>query len=334
MKSADASSEPSRPYATPFLRWDLKNFLFLAFCLMVGTAGLPHILMRFYTLQSVSAARHSVIWTLVFICLLYFSAPALAAFVYHDVLEKIVGTPIAQLPAWFTHWAKVGLMSWTDINRDGVLQFAELTMRADMVVLASPEIAGLPYVISGLVAAGGLAAALSTADGLLLTISNALSHDLYYKIINPKASVVLRLTIARTLLVVAALIAAWVATYNLAIIVELVAWAFSLSASSFFPVLVMGVFWKRATKAGGIAGLLVGTGVTLFYMIGSRFFGLDWFGVRTIASGIFGVPAAFITIWIVSLLTPPPPKEIQHLVDKIRYPKGAAKGHEIGLAGH
>lgn len=333
-KSAETAAKGPIPYTEPFKRLDFKNFIFLTFCLMVGTAGLPHILMRFYTLPSVSAARRSVAWTLSFIALLYLSAPALAAFVYYTLLHKIVGTPIAELPEWFTKWADIGLMSWVDVNKDGILQFAELSMRPDMVVLAAPEIAGLPYVISGLVAAGGLAAALSTADGLLLTISNALSHDLYYKIINPTASMKTRLILARSLLIIAALIAGYVATFNLAIIVELVAWAFSLAAASFFPALVVGVFWKRATNVGGIAGLIVGIGVTLFYMIGSRFYGLDWFGVKTIASGIFGVPAAFLTIWIVSLLTPPPPKEIQDLVVKLRYPRGAAKGDEAGLAGH
>ncbi len=334
VKSAETSAKGIVPYSTPFNRLDFKNFIFLTLCLMVGTAGLPHILMRFYTLPSVQAARRSVIWTLFFIGLLYISAPALAAFVYYTLLTKIVGTPIDQLPAWFAHWANVGLISWVDVNADGILQYAELALRPDMVVLASPEIAGLPYVVSGLIAAGGLAAALSTADGLLITISNALSHDLYFKIINPRASMRVRILMAKTLLLVAGLIAAYTATYNLAVIAELVAWAFSIAAASFFPVLVMGTFWKRASKEGGIAGLLVGLSTTLFYMVGSRFYGLDWFGVKTVASGIFGLPLAFLTIWIVSMLTPAPPKEVQDLVSKLRYPRGAARGDEVGLAGH
>ena len=183
------------------------------------------------------------------------------------------------------------------------------------MVLATPEIAGLPFVITGLVMAGGLAAALSTADGLLLTIANAISHDLYYNVINPKASLVRRLTITKILLVVTALIAAYVATFRLAIIVELVAWAFSLAGASFFPALVMGIWWKRANKAGRVLGHGRRPRASpLYYMIGSRFYGVSWFGTQTIASAIFGLPVGFLTIWIVSLLTAPPPKEVQDLV--------------------
>jgi cation/acetate symporter len=210
------------------------------------------------------------------------------------------------------------------MNLDGILQFAELTIGADAIVLATPEIAGLPYVISGLVAAGGLAAALSTADGLLLTISNSLSHDFYYKIIDQNASIVKRLTISRTLLVVTAAIAAWVATFKLTIIVELVAWAFSIAAASFFPALVMGVWDKRANKPGAVSGMLAGFGITLFYMVGSRFYGLDWWGIKTISSGLFGIPLGFLAIFVVSRLTAPPSREIQDFVESVRYPRGAA----------
>ena len=259
--------------------------LALTFCLMVGTAGLPHILMRYYTVPSVKDARISVGWSLFFIFLLYFTAPAYAAFARNEVLSNIIGLPIAQLPAWMANWGKVGLVSFKDINADGILQFYELTIGADAIVLAMPEIAGLPYVISGLVAAGGLAAALSTADGLLLTISNALSHDLYYKMIDPHASITRRLTISRILLVVTALISAYVATFKLTIIVELVAWAFSIAAASFFPALVMGIWDKRANKAGALAGMWVGFLSCVIYMIGSRFYGLDIWGIRTISSG-------------------------------------------------
>ena len=227
--------------------------LALIFCLMVGTAGLPHILMRYYTVPSVKDARSSVGWSLFFIFLLYFTAPAYAAFARWEVLSTLVGTRIAELPAWTANWAKVGLVAIKDMNMDGILQFGELTLGADAIVLATPEIAGLPYVISGLVAAGGLAAALSTADGLLLTISNSLSHDLYYKVLNPNASIMRRLTISRTLLVITAAIAAWVATFKITIIVELVAWAFSIAAASFFPALVMGVWDKRANRAGAVS---------------------------------------------------------------------------------
>jgi len=243
-KAALGKSKPMKPYLQPFARLDAKNMLALTFCLMVGTAGLPHILMRYYTVPSVKDARMSVGWSLFFIFLLYFTAPAYAAFARNEVLSNIIGLPIAQLPQWMANWGKVGLVAFKDINADGILQFYELTIGADAIVLAMPEIAGLPYVISGLVAAGGLAAALSTADGLLLTISNALSHDLYYKMIDPQASITRRLTVSRILLVVTALISAWVATYKLTIIVELVAWAFSIAAASFFRRLL----WASGTN--------------------------------------------------------------------------------------
>jgi len=244
------------------------------------------------------------------------------------VLSNVIGLPIAQLPAWMANWGKVGLVSFKDLNADGILQFYELTIGADAIVLATPEIAGLPYVVSGLVAAGGLAAALSTADGLLLTISNALSHDLYYKMINPHASIVKRLTISRILLVIVAIISAYVATFKLTIIVELVAWAFSIAAASFFPALVMGIWDKKANKAGALAGMWLGFSLCLFYMIGSRFYGLNWFGVKTISSGLFGIPLGFITIYVVSRLTGGAPKDIQDFVESVRIPRGAAVAHE------
>jgi cation/acetate symporter len=220
-----------------------------------------------------------------------------------------------------------------DKNGDGIVQWADFVVRStDFVVLSMPEVAGLPFVITGLVMAGGLAAALSTADGLLLTIANAISHDLYYNVIDPTATLMKRLTITKVLLVVTALLAAYVATFRLAIIVELVAWAFSLAAASFFPALVMGIWWQRTTRAGACAGMLVGLLLTAFYMIGSRFYGFSWFGTQTIASAIFGLPAGFLTIWIVSLLTPAPPAHIQELVISVRYPKSgqAIKSDPLG----
>jgi len=327
-KKYEASSKPMKPYLEPFARLDMKNMLALTFCLMVGTAGLPHILMRYYTVPSVKEARISVGWSLFFIFLLYFTAPAYAAFARYEVLNYVVGLPIDKLPAWMANWGKVGLVSFKDLNADGILQFYELSIGADAIVLAMPEIAGLPYVVSGLVAAGGLAAALSTADGLLLTISNALSHDLYYKIVNPQASILRRLTISRVLLVVVAIISAYVATFKLTIIVELVAWAFSIAAASFFPALVMGIWDKRANKAGALVGMWVGFLTCVFYMIGSRFYGLNWWGIKTISSGLFGIPLGFITIYIVSRLTAAPSREMQDFVESVRIPKGASQAGE------
>jgi cation/acetate symporter len=326
--AAAGKSKPIKPYLEPFARLDAKNMLALTFCLMVGTAGLPHILMRYYTVPSVKDARISVGWSLFFIFLLYFTAPAVAAFGRYEVLHNVIGLPIDKLPAWIANWGKVGLVSFKDINADGILQFYEFTIGADAIVLAMPEIAGLPYVISGLVAAGGLAAALSTADGLLLTISNALSHDLYYKMVDQHASITKRLTISRTLLVVTALIAAWVATFKLTIIVELVAWAFSIAAASFFPALVMGIWDKRSNKAGALAGMWVGFLSCVIYMVGSRFYGLDIWGIRTISSGLFGIPLGFIVTYVVSRMTAPPSQELQDFVESVRIPKGAAAAHE------
>lgn len=303
-----------------------KNFLALIFCLMVGTAALPHILMRFYTTPSVKEARRSVFWSLFFIFLLYFTAPALAVLVKFEVYHNLVGSTFDQLPAWVSNWAAVDktLMAITDINRDGLVQLAEITIGGDLIVLATPEIAGLPYVISGLVAAGGLAAALSTADGLLLTIANALSHDVYYKMIDPNAPTVRRLAVSKGLLLVVAIIAAYVTSLKPGNILFLVGAAFSLAAAAFFPALVMGVFWKRANRLGAILGMVLGLGVTMYYMIRTYpFFGINaplWWDIDPISSGIFGIPLGFIGVVVGSLISPAPRKEVQELVDHVRYP--------------
>jgi cation/acetate symporter len=333
--TAPAASDDAKlgRYLTVPTGTGMWNFLALTFCLMVGTAGLPHILTRYYTTPSVRDARTSVAWSLFFIFLLYFTAPAYAAFARFVIYTKLVGTQIADLPRWVTLWAPAGLFEVVDKNGDGIVQWADFVVKStDFVVLSMPEVAGLPFVITGLVMAGGLAAALSTADGLLLTIANAFSHDLYYNVIDPKASLAKRLMITKVLLVVTALIAAYVATYRLAIIVELVAWAFSLAAAAFFPALVMGIWWRRANKAGACTGMLVGLGLTAYYMIGSRFYGVSWFDTQTIASAVFGLPAGFITIWIVSLLTEAPSKEMQDFVVSVRYPKSgqAYRGDPLG----
>jgi cation/acetate symporter len=309
-----------------------RNFLALIFCLMVGTAALPHILMRFYTTPSVKQARESVTWSLFFIFLLYFTAPALAVLVKYEVFNVLVGTPFDKLPAWISAWTKVdpALLSVADINKDGIFQLAEMTIGGDIIVLATPEIGGLPYVISGMVAAGGLAAALSTADGLLLTIANALSHDLYYKMIDPNASAARRVAISKALLLVVALAAAWVAAQKPADILFLVGAAFSFAAASFFPALVMGIFWKKATKAGACLGMVSGLAVTGYYMIMTQpwlrgVFNVTspvelWWGIQPISAGIFGVPVGFAVLILVSLVTPAPKKEIQELIDHVRYP--------------
>jgi cation/acetate symporter len=309
-----------------------RNFLALIFCLMVGTAALPHILMRYYTTPSVKEARDSVTWSLFFIFLLYFTAPALAVLVKYEVFNVLVGTPFDKLPAWIGNWARVdpSLLQVSDINGDGIFQLGEMRISGDIIVLATPEIGGLPYVVSGMVAAGGLAAALSTADGLLLTIANALSHDLYYKMIDPNAPTSRRVAISKALLVVVALAAAAVASQKPADILFLVSAAFSFAAACFFPALVLGIFWKRANKWGASLGMIAGLGTTFYYMATTQpwmrgVFGVTspvelWWGISPISAGVFGVPVGIVTILIVSLLTPAPSRETQELVEHVRYP--------------
>ncbi|MCA3220459.1 MAG: VC_2705 family sodium/solute symporter [Burkholderiales bacterium] len=345
--SNTARSAPPLPHAEPFYSGNpdpakadverdrkRKNFLALVLCLMVGTAALPHILMRYYTTPSVQEARRSVFWSLFCIFLLYFTAPALAVLVKFDIYTLVVGKNFSDLPGWVAAWSKIDprLLSITDINKDGVVQLAEIVLGQDVIVLATPEIAGLPYVVSGLVAAGGLAAALSTADGLLLTIANALSHDLYYKMINPNASTQKRITISKILLLVVAVLAAYTAAAAPADILFLVAAAFSLAAAGFFAPLVLGVFWKRANKYGAIASMIVGVSITFYYMATTQVwlrsvFGVTssvaentWWDIAPISAGIFGMPAALITLVVVSLLTPAPDKQTQDLVEHVRYP--------------
>ena len=306
-----------------------RNFLALVLVLMVGTAGLPHILTRYYTVPTVAEARTSVAWTLFFIALLYLFAPALAVMLKHEVLHQLVGTPIAELPGWMKQWMRVdpGLLSIQDINQDGILQLGELKLGGDVVMLMTPELAGLPHVLAAMVAAGALAAALSTADGLLLTISSALSHDVYYRVMNPRASMTQRVTISKALLLATALTAAAVAAQKPADILLLVSAAFSLSGSTLVPVLVAGVFWKRANKQGAAAGMLVGLGVTLYYMVGAhaglrQALGLGgepqlWWGIQPMAAALFGLPAGVAALVAVSLLTPPPSSTARALQGRV-----------------
>lgn len=340
-----ARANPPIRHAQPFPGKDeatqniaRKNFLALVFCLMIGTAALPHILMRYYTTPSVKEARESVSWSLFFIFLLYFTAPALAVLAKFEVYTILVNTPFDKLPEWIARWSIVdkSLLSVVDINKDGILQLAEISIGGDIIVLATPEIGGLPYVISGLVAAGGLAAALSTADGLLLTIANALSHDLYYKVLDPNASTARRVAVSKALLLVVALAAAYVAAQKPADILFLVSAAFSFAAAAFFPALVLGIFWKRANKWGASLGMVAGLAVTMYYMVTTQpwLYKLThgtaitpeivkantWWDIAPISAGLFGVPIGFAVIIIVSLLTKAPGKEIQDLVEHVRYP--------------
>ncbi len=291
-----------------------RNFLALMFCLMVGTAGLPHLLTRFYTTRTVADARNSVTWSLIFIALLYLAAPALAVLVKYEIMAHLVGQPFDALPVWIAQWAKLdpSLIAVSDINGDKILQFAELKLGADIVMLATPEIGGLPYVVSGLVAAGGLAAALSTADGLLLTIGNALAHDLFFSGSNDRTVAVRGVMLSKFALLLVALLAAYVAAQRPADILYLVSASFSLAGAAFVPVMILGIFWSGTTRAAAVAGMLTGLGLTLYYMginapmirsvLGLSGSGL-WFEIEPVSAGVFGVGAGVAVTVLVSLLT-------------------------------
>jgi cation/acetate symporter len=308
------------------------QFMTLALCMMAGTASLPHILMRYFTTPSVRDARRSVSWSLFFIFLLYFTAPALATLTKLQLLDPTLPTAIigqsfdqvAALP-WIQNWTQADFLRIVDQNGDGILQLNEFGMRADIVVLATPEIAGLPYVISGLVAAGGMAAAMSTADGLLLAIANALSHDLYYKIIDPRADTRLRLTVARGLLLVIGAAAAFIAMQRLTGILGAVAWAFCFACSGLFFPLVLGVWWKRANRAGALAGMIFGFGAgsIYLYMVYNNLMD-PWLGLDHIRFGIVGMAASLVAMVAVTLMTPAPDAETQAMVDEVRIPTGPA----------
>jgi len=291
-----------------------RNFLALMFCLMIGTAGLPHLLTRFYTTRTVAEARNSVTWSLFFIALLYLSAPALAVLVKYEVMSQLVGLPFDELPVWIAQWAKLdpALVSVSDINGDHILQFAEIQLGPDIVMLATPELGGLPYVVSGLVAAGGLAAALSTADGLLLTIGNALAHDLFYWKNTDRAALVRRVMLSKFALLVVALIAAYVAAQRPADILFLVSASFSLAGSAFVPVMILGIFWKGVTHFAAVAGMLTGLLLTLYYMVINvaavrTLLSLDgsglWFDIDPVSAGVFGVGAGLVVTVVASWMT-------------------------------
>jgi cation/acetate symporter len=337
-----ARAAPPIPHAIPFAtKTDespqaiRNNFLATVLCLMLGTAGLPHILMRSLTTPSVGHARQSVFWSLLFILLLYLTAPALAILVKFEIYNNLVGMPFVDLPSWVSAWSAVdrSLISILDLNQDGIVQLSEVQIGGDIIVLAAPEIGGLPYVVSGLVAAGALAAALSTADGLLLTLSNALSHDTLLRGVSSRMAGGRQVILSKVLLLVVAFTAAWAATRTPADILFLVGAAFSFAASTFFPVLVMGIFWKRANQWGATAGMLSGLFTTIFYMVQTQPWLREWvlsvprstpvelwWGIQPIAAGVFGAPVAFVVIISVSLLTPKPNTTARQLVQYLREP--------------
>jgi len=335
----------------------MLDVLCITFALMVGTAGLPHIIIRFYTVPTVKAARASAGWALLFIAMLYTVAPAVAAFARYNMITSIENKAYKDAPSWLTDWEKTGLVAWVDKNNDGKITYSagpafvgppqftdkvgpegqrmvsnkltdnknEIFIDNDIIVLASPQIANLPAWVVGLVAAGGLAAALSTAAGLLLVIGSAISHDLYYRIINPNATEKTRMLLSRIMIGVAIAVAGYFGVNPPAFVAQVVAFAFGLAASSFFPIIIMGIFWKRATKEGCIAGMIVGIGFTAFYILQVNFWKVPpWFlGISAEGIGTIGMIFNFIAIYIVSLISPPPPQEVQDMVERIRYPKGS-----------
>ena len=326
------------------------DVLAITAALMVGTAGLPHVIIRFYTVPRVRDARISVGWALVFIALLYTAAPAVAVFARTNLLNTVTDQPYAEMPEWFTKWETTGLISYEDHNRDGLIQYVgpeavdaagapvqnELTIDRDIMVLANPEIARLPNWVVGLVAAGGLAAALSTAAGLLLVLSAAISHDLLKRNWRPDISERGELLAARFSAGLAVIVAGYLGINPPGFVAEVVAFAFGLAASSFFPVIILGIFSKRLNREGAIAGMLCGITLTAAYIVYFKFVNPAanvaenwWFGISPEGIGAVGMTVNFAVASVVSRFTPPPPPEAQRLVERIRLPRGAGEAHEI-----
>jgi cation/acetate symporter len=329
----------------------------ITMCLMVGTAGLPHVIIRFYTVPTVRAARNSAFYALIFIAIRYTTAPALGAFARYTLTNVLSDTTYATAPSWFKNWEKTGLLAWMDKNNDGVITYRagapfkgkpvfsgevgpagqrmlkneatdnanELYIDNDIMVLATPEISQLPNWVIALVAAGGLAAALSTAAGLLLVISSAISHDLYYRIINREASEQKRLAIGRIMMGIAVMVAGYFGINPPGFVAQVVAFAFGLASASFFPVIVLGIFWKRATREGAISGMVTGIGFTMFYIVQTKFMGVaPWFmNISPEGIGTVGMLINFAVTIVVSLCTAAPPAAVQDMVESVRIPRGA-----------
>lgn len=327
-------------YGAPFTNLSFLNVLLITIALMVGTAGLPHVIVRFYTVRSVRAARWSTGWALLFIALLYTTAPSIAAFAKYYILDTLTGRTFTEVQAvpWVQGWIETGLITLQDSNGDGVVQAVELfgqddppvpaAIDPDIIVLATPEIARLAPWLIALVAAGGLAAALSTASGLLIVISSAIAHDIYGNLLRPEATDERRLAVGRVTTVLAVLVAGYFGINPPGFVAEVVAFAFGLAAASFFPVILLGIFWKRATREGAIAGMLAGLffTVTVIGMLRApQIFGAaepviaDFFGITAQGVGTIGMVLNFVVMAVVSLLTPPPPQEVQEMVERIRY---------------
>jgi len=316
------------PYSGAFTQISMPNMILITAALMFGTAGLPHVIVRFYTAKSVRAARYSALWAIFFIALLYTTAPSVASFTKLQIIKDLDGTTLAEAPGWFNTWSDVGLITAAGggpvSELTGSFNYNDVAINNDIIVLASPEIGGLPAPIVGLVAAGALAAALSTASGLLLVISSAVANDVYYKNINPRATEAQQLLVGRIAMGAAIVVAGYLGINPPGFVAEVVALAFGLAAAAFFPTLVLGIFWKGTTAMGAAAGMISGLVLTLTYMV----FTLDAFIGGF--DGIFGIPATgigtigmlinFAVTIVVSQFTPKPSQQMQDLVEEIRYP--------------
>jgi cation/acetate symporter len=315
---------------------EMLDMFFITAALMVGTAGLPHVIVRFFTVPKVKDARKSAGYALFFIAILYTTAPAVGVFGIYNMITNINGQKIESLPVWVQNWQKTGLIKIEDKNQDGMILYQndkvknELTIDKDIMVLANPEIAGLPNWVVALVAAGGLAAALSTAAGLLLVISTAISRDLLKNALAPNISEKSELLYARISAVFAVVVAGYFGVNPPGFVAEVVAFAFGLAAASFFPIIIMGIFSKRMNKEGAIAGMIIGLIFTLGYLIYFKFMNPElnnkdhwWFGISPEGIGTLGMILNFVVSIIISKFTPPPPQHIQDLVEEIRIPRGA-----------
>ncbi|MDP4699239.1 MAG: cation acetate symporter [Saprospiraceae bacterium] len=315
---------------------EVIDMFFITAALMVGTAGLPHVIVRFFTVPKVKDARKSAGYALLFIAILYTTAPAVGVFGIYNMITNINGQKIESLPTWVQNWQKTGLITIEDKNKDGMILYQkdkvknELTIDKDIMVLANPEIAGLPNWVVALVASGGLAAALSTAAGLLLVISTAISRDLLKNALAPNISEKSELLYARMAAIFAVIVAGYFGVNPPGFVAEVVAFAFGLAAASFFPVIIMGIFSKRMNKEGAIAGMIIGLIFTLGYLIYFKFMNPElnnkehwWFGISPEGIGTLGMILNFVVSIIISKFTPPPPKHIQDLVEEIRIPRGA-----------
>ncbi|MBP0021775.1 MAG: cation acetate symporter [Cyanobacteria bacterium SBLK] len=320
-------------YTQPFVNKSMLDVLFITIALMVGTAGLPHVIVRFYTVPSPRAARFSAGWALLFIALLYTTAPAIAGFARYNLIDSLHGQSLEQIQEldWATKWENTGLLAFDDKNGDGRIELTpdpesnEMTIDRDIIVLSTPEVANLaPWVIA-LVAAGGLAAALSTASGLLLVISSSIAHDVYFRIVNPNASESQRVMVGRVMVGFAIAIAGYFGVNPPGFVGQVVAFAFGLAAASFFPAIILGIFDKRTNKEGAISGMVIGLAFTAFYIIGVKFYGMSaWmFGISAEGIGTVGMVLNFAITLIVSRLTPPPPLEVQQLIEDLRSPEHA-----------